>query len=203
MAAFFWISPWYATLEKFLVFCFILNVSGSSAILQMEEMKKWKELNLFLSLDLLSELFLLIFFFYHCTISMKPHLCQFSFCFLKFSMIFYIRLNLGVFGYPPQFRRFSDGRCLCFRNVPINSKKMIYIKKASTFNKCACTHAFWLMSIQFSFTLSINCFSSSLFISPREKEIIIHKPNKSTTTKYWADWWGRNPKKIYLTIVVR
>lgn len=44
---------------------------------------------------------------------------------------------------------------------------------------------------------SINCFSS---IFSNEK-IITQKPNKSTTTKYWADWWGRNPKKVYLTIV--
>lgn len=31
IAAFFWISPWYETLEMFFVFCLILSVSGSSA----------------------------------------------------------------------------------------------------------------------------------------------------------------------------
>lgn len=93
--------------------CFVLF----SMFLGHRQSCRWKRkswIYLFLSLDLPS-------------ISlwkMLSHLCQFSFCFLKFSMIFYIRLNLGVFGYPPQFRRFSDGRCLCFRNVPINRKHL-------------------------------------------------------------------------------
>lgn len=99
MFAFFWMSPWYATLEMFLVFCLIRNVSGSSAI--CTEVKKRS-----CGLEVSKEW------------TLKFYLCQFALCLLKLGMILYIRLYFSIFGNSLQFRRFGDRCGFCLWNVP-------------------------------------------------------------------------------------
>lgn len=59
--------------------------------------------------------------------TMVTYRCQFSLWFLKISVILYIRLNFRIFGNSFQFRRLSDGCCLCFWNVPVKKKINILI----------------------------------------------------------------------------
>lgn len=104
IAAFFWISPWYAALEIFFVFCLIRSVSGSSATYKT---RKYCSINL--SLTFWSWLLFFVKF---------SHLCQFAFCLLKIRMVLHIRLNLCVLCDTLRFRCLSYCGSFCFWNMP-------------------------------------------------------------------------------------